>query len=234
MPSRRSPSSTASAESREYPAVVARERVRRQPRGRTRQELLDAAARVFAARGFHGASVEAISEEAGYSTGALYSNFASKEELFLSLYEERMTRRARELREAFRSGATRAAGLTAAALTVDDSLRADRDFFLLYFEFALHAARNREFAARFRELRAEGFEELVTAFARGLDEAGLSETVSGSVLARAARALGYGLALDRLVDGDPGPPELVARILQLTLAGARAEAERTSRQPPRS
>src|SRR5918999_3972844 len=77
-----------------------RERVRRQPRAQTREELLDAAARVFARRGFHGASVEAVCEEAGFSTGAVYSNFGGKEDLFLSLYEERIQRRRRELREA--------------------------------------------------------------------------------------------------------------------------------------
>src|SRR5829696_2417027 len=93
---------------------------------------------VFAERGFHRASVEAVADAAGYSTGALYSNFAGKEELFLSLYEERIRRRRGELREA----AARS-GPAAAAAAVDESLRRDRDFLLLYFEFALHAARTR-------------------------------------------------------------------------------------------
>lgn len=51
----------------------------------TRQRLLDAAARVFAEVGLDAASVEAICEAAGYTRGAFYSNFASKEELFLAL-----------------------------------------------------------------------------------------------------------------------------------------------------
>ena len=52
---------------------------------RTRQELVAAAARVFARKGFAGASLEEIAEAAGYSTGAVYYNFAGKEELFLEL-----------------------------------------------------------------------------------------------------------------------------------------------------
>ena len=52
---------------------------------RTRQQLLAAAARVFAQKGFAGASLEEIAEAAGYSTGAVYYNFAGKEELFLEL-----------------------------------------------------------------------------------------------------------------------------------------------------
>ena len=58
---------------------------RAERRAQTRAALLDAAARVFAERGFGGASVEAIAAEAGYTRGAFYSNFASKEELFVAL-----------------------------------------------------------------------------------------------------------------------------------------------------
>ena len=198
---------------------MSRQRVRRQPRARTREDLLDAAARVFAERGFHGASVEAVSEEAGFSTGALYSNFASKEELFLSLYEERIERRRRELREVVKQGGDAATGLAAAAQTVGESLRRDRDFFLLYFEFALHAARHPEFARRFAEVRDEGLAELAAGLSEGLKRAGAEATLPPDDLARAVRALSYGMALDRLVDGD-APDDLVARILQLVISGA--------------
>src|SRR3954468_11614897 len=61
-------------------------RVERQ--ARTREELLAAAARVFARSGYRAASVAEIADEAGYSHGAVYSNFAGKEDLFLALYEE--------------------------------------------------------------------------------------------------------------------------------------------------
>ncbi|GAA2010102.1 TetR/AcrR family transcriptional regulator [Microbacterium ulmi] len=51
----------------------------------TRQRLLDAAAEVFAEVGLDAASVEAICERAGFTRGAFYSNFATKDELFLEL-----------------------------------------------------------------------------------------------------------------------------------------------------
>src|SRR5213592_3351898 len=63
---------------------------RAQQREQTREALLDAAARVFVERGFLGSSVEAISTEAGFSRGAFYSNFASKEELFAELLQARV------------------------------------------------------------------------------------------------------------------------------------------------
>src|SRR3712207_5548333 len=106
-------------------------RVRRRPRAETREALLDAAARVFACQGFHGTSVEAISDAAGFSRGALYSNFKSKEELFLALYEERIQRRRRELREVIQRAGDPAAGLTPAAANVMETLDREREWFLL-------------------------------------------------------------------------------------------------------
>lgn len=61
-------------------------------RERTRERLLDAAFTVFAHHGIRGASIEAVCEAAGFTRGAFYSNFSSKEELFLAL-AERATRR---------------------------------------------------------------------------------------------------------------------------------------------
>ena len=70
-------------------------------REETREQVLAAAARVFAARGFHATSLDAIAEEAGFSRGAVYYNFADKEELFLELLDRRCAERAQDLREVF-------------------------------------------------------------------------------------------------------------------------------------
>lgn len=61
-------------------------------RAETRRRLFAAALETFAERGFYGASVEDICERAGYTRGAFYSNFASKEELFFGLYAEQAQR----------------------------------------------------------------------------------------------------------------------------------------------
>ena len=58
-------------------------------RARTRSGLLEAAHRVFVRRGFHAATLDEIADEAGYTKGAVYSNFASKEDLFFAVYERR-------------------------------------------------------------------------------------------------------------------------------------------------
>src|SRR5437660_12179265 len=69
--------------------VPARTRLtREQSRQRTRAALIVAAMGVFARDGYAGASVDAIAEQAGYTVGALYSNFATKQELFLAVFEQ--------------------------------------------------------------------------------------------------------------------------------------------------
>src|SRR3954471_15802841 len=70
---------------------------RSEVRGTARVQLLDAAERVLAERGYRGASVDAVVAEAGLTKGAFYWNFGSKEELFLGLLEDRFDRRARGL-----------------------------------------------------------------------------------------------------------------------------------------
>jgi AcrR family transcriptional regulator len=201
------------------------QRVRRPPRAETRRALLDAAARVFARQGLHGASVEAVSEEAGFSRGALYSNFKSKEDLFLALYEERIDRRRRELREVMQRAGDPAEGIAPASANVMQSLDREREWFLLYFEFVLHAARDAEFADRFERLREQGLAELADGIAAGLEKAELESTLEPADLALALKALSYGLTLERLVNEDAVPGELLGRVMELIFRGIHAERE---------
>jgi AcrR family transcriptional regulator len=86
---------------------------REQSRANTRERLLTAARSVFASNGFHGASVEEVASAAGFSTGALYSNFDGKEDLFLALMEREIAEHAREIADAVGAQASvseRAAG----------------------------------------------------------------------------------------------------------------------------
>lgn len=64
----------------------------------TRTRLMEAAAEVFAEAGLQAASVEAVCTRAGFTRGAFYSNFASKEELFLTLLGAEFDQRTTELR----------------------------------------------------------------------------------------------------------------------------------------
>lgn len=175
-----------------------RQRVRRPPREQTRREILDAAARAFAQRGLHGASVEAVAAEAGLSTGAVYSNFASKEDLFLTLYEERIASRARDLRAAVGEAGDPGEALAAAAADATRTIRSSPEWLLLYFEFALLAARDPKFGRRFRAVRRRGLDELTRGIADGLRHAGADPSAADRI-ARTVRAASYGLALEHLL-----------------------------------
>src|SRR5690348_8583883 len=122
-------------------------------REETRQQVLDAAARVFAQRGFHATSLDAIAEEAGFSRGAVYYNFADKEELFLEILDRRCAERAQDLREVF-TGDSDDIGETSrqadlASRHAFDAMTGDTEWRALYLEFLAHAARNPEFRKAF-------------------------------------------------------------------------------------
>ena len=105
-----------------------------------REALLDAAAEVFAARGLREASVDEIAQRAGYSKGAVYWHFESKDGLFLALLEERVDRPTREMIELLESAPT----------DQDMSVEASRAV------RRAHAHRTRVAAARARVLVARG------------------------------------------------------------------------------
>src|ERR1019366_10573898 len=67
-------------------------------RQQTRDYLLSAAERVFAERGFHAASLDEVAAVAGFSKGAVYSNFKNKEDLFLALFKANYDREMQALR----------------------------------------------------------------------------------------------------------------------------------------
>lgn len=116
---------------------------RAQAREQTRQRLLDAAASVIARRGFTGASVEEIAETAGYSIGALYSNFDNKEHLFLELLSGRadshVADAAAVIAQVGGEGHTAARGLGRLVTAAGDD---DVDAAALQAEFWLYAIRN--------------------------------------------------------------------------------------------
>ena len=84
---------------------------RAERQARTREELVEAADRLFTKNGFHATSVDAVADDAGYTKGAVYSNFESKEDLFFAVYERRVDRRVADTEATLASGETAYEGL---------------------------------------------------------------------------------------------------------------------------
>jgi AcrR family transcriptional regulator len=116
-------------------------------RRETNERLLDAAEQAFAECGFHGVSIAELCARAGYTTGAFYSNYGSKDELFLALFTRRSEIVLKQLGEAVDQAVLSehpVATFIELASVVDEEART---WFLISTEFTLHAIRNPEAAA---------------------------------------------------------------------------------------
>jgi AcrR family transcriptional regulator len=113
----------------------------------TRQHLLDAAAIVFARNGFHGSTLKEVAATAGFSKGAVYSNFKSKDDLFLELLDERIERQFAVVAEVLDSGSHEQAEQLPRIRDLIGSIQStfwDDNWSALYLEFVLYARRNPE------------------------------------------------------------------------------------------
>ncbi|MGP4019031.1 TetR/AcrR family transcriptional regulator [Saccharopolyspora sp. 5N708] len=151
-------------------------------RAKTRERLLDAAFRQFCEHGINGTSIEAITDDAGFTRGAFYSNFGSKEELFFALAERENRLRLESVRERFddmvamlgRTGRKPDPELIEEVLA--DILAAqpeNRPWCLLNSEFRLLAMRDPQVAPLFLESSHAFQRELASMVHAALDSAGL-------------------------------------------------------------
>jgi len=142
---------------------------RAQRRQQTRARLLDAAGKVFARRGFHATTVDEVADAAGYTKGAVYSNFATKEELFLALLDQRVAAQLQQVQALY---AIESSEQLRAAMRgrTEQEFAAARDFGVLMVEFSLYAMRHpaaqAELAKRYRQLRGRLAELITRRYAR--------------------------------------------------------------------
>jgi AcrR family transcriptional regulator len=200
-------------------------------RAQTRELLLDAAADVFNRLGYHGASLEAVAEAAGYTKGAVYSNFASKADLFVALAERRSV--------AANVDATReqlaATPLDEFVDGMGEMLRGqaaeEEAWDVLTIEVWLAAMRDPSLrsviAHDYRQMREE-FGPLIE---RKLAEEGIATPFSGAELGSLVSALGSGLILQYYLQPDQVDPDLLARALR-RLLGLPQRDEGAGTSPP--
>jgi AcrR family transcriptional regulator len=175
---------------------------------------------VFARRGFHGCSVEEIAADAGYSTGALYSNFDGKEDLFLVLMEREIEEHAREISEAVRTRSSVAERAQGGAAQWMSMIEREPELLLLFMEFWAYGVRDSRMrpkvAAHFAQVRAM----LTKLIAEGMLEFDLELELPADHLAIAVDALADGIARQKLADPQAVPDDLMGRVLALLFAGA--------------
>src|SRR5215208_6280790 len=189
---------------------------RAESRERTRASLREAAAELVAARGLQATSIEQITERAGFSRGAFYANYRTKEELFAELLQERVytvyRAYAAEWRDSSERPTPRETGERMAAII---GAPEGRWLFVLWLELLAHAARHPEFrdiAAGFwrgtRALATQGIRDEYAA--RGEDP-----PIDPSWIATASIALDVGLAIQHSVDPDEVSLEVYPDVFEL-------------------
>ena len=182
---------------------------------RTRGELVDAADRLFTTRGFHATSVDAVADAAGYTKGAVYSNFASKEDLFFAVYARRVDRRVEEMEETLAAGETVYEGMERLIAGLEQ--RRDDGWLAVFFEFWAHVLRHPELRGRFAEEHRRGVAPLADAMQRLADERGEEVPEDPAKLATARLAMLTGLQLERMTQPDLVDEGLGVRMLRLSI-----------------
>jgi AcrR family transcriptional regulator len=180
----------------------------------TRRKLLQAAEQLFARDGFEAARLEDIAAEAGYTRGAFYANFESKEDIFFALLEHWVAQRIEEVNALLRQHASAEQRLRALREYYAQNAR-DRQLALLSLEFKLFTLRHPEAAARFRA-RRQGLRSCGSELLQRLSKVlGRSLPVSSSAAATALGAFSHTLLLEHLVDPKSLSDGEIRRLLEL-------------------
>jgi AcrR family transcriptional regulator len=166
----------------------------------TRAALLRAASRTICELGMHGASIDRIAAEAGYTKGAFYAHFASKEDLFLVMLDQHFATELARLEAVLTGAGDPVEETRSAAEGFLDHIALDPEWRRLYQEFATHAARHEtfraEFAARQRTLR----ERIAALLTRWGADLGLTPPVPPEDVAAMAFFMADGFLLDHMID----------------------------------
>jgi AcrR family transcriptional regulator len=206
---------------------------RKQKQAHTRTCLMESAAKVFARRGLQQASIDEVAGDAGFTKGAFYANFKSKEELFLAMLDERFAQRIEQIDRVWSSDGdmrdkARQAGEDFAEYLSDD------EWSRLFFEFAAYAARNEEFrqelVTRYRALR----ERVADIYSRQKEKLGIEPAVAPEQVAAMIFAMVNGLALEKLLEPDVVADDAFGTMLVAFFGGLGATREAAPAGPESS
>ena len=198
---------------------------------RNRELVLAAARRVFLEWGYARATLEVIAEEAGFSKGVVYSQFAGKPDLFLALLERRIVERA-ELNARVSADLAGLDGL--AALLNSNARRSEEagDWSRLLIEFRVIASRDQALNARYAELHGRTLDHFTEMIASVLARGGVAPAYSPRAFAELILAIDTGRALELTTGKTELRVEQFVDLLGRALVPLAAE-ESVSETPPR-
>ena len=193
-------------------------------RERTRQHLIDAGVVVFGQRVYHGASLDEVAATAGFTKGAVYSNFKGKDDLFVAVLEQQVQGQLAQVE----------ALLAERPMPVEEDYAVMRDLLtpqyevnwtVLYLEFVLYALRNPSalaMLAAYRRRTRDAVERLILKTWASQD---FEAELSARTIATITLALFGGIDIERLVDPDDLPTPITEDALTFIIAAARGFGE---------
>jgi AcrR family transcriptional regulator len=188
-----------------------------------RQRLLDAAAEEFAERGFSAARLAEVARRAGFTKGAVYSNFDSKQDLFAELFAARSLELAgRVLAEISGMNPSDAAGTGGEAIA--SWMVREPGWSLLVLEFGVLAARDPQIAQAYLRERRQLRGKLVELIGERAREWGVNEAFDVRTTAISLMALISGLVLEHSVDPEEVDQPTMGAAVTALFAGAVARA----------
>lgn len=199
----------------------------------TKRHLLEAAEVVFAAQGFGAATVEQITSRAGYSRGAFYSNFKSKDELFLTLLEERLSQGIAEVSRIVDTANTTTEMIEQLRARAVSGRPGDLRWHLLVSEFHAYALRHPKIRVRLAEQERKERRALTQAVRHQFDAAGVPPPADPARLALLIQCVDHGLRLEQSIDAESVPPGSYIDFLSLLLDAAIALSKLQARSPKR-
>lgn len=179
----------------------------------TRERLLAAAQAVFSRLGYGGASVDLIAAEAGYSKGAIYSNFPNKESILLELLRLNMERDMAELEKILSLKPGEMHGAVSDWL---DTAFADSDCPLLATELQLHARRSPDFAVQYAVYQEQQTQVLARILQAYFEALSVALPIDALTLAASMTALAHGLSLQQPA-GNPDASNAPGRVITALL-----------------
>jgi AcrR family transcriptional regulator len=177
---------------------------REERREQTRADVLQAARQVFLARGFHNASLDEISAAAGYTKGAVQSNFDSKDDLFMAVYDEYSAQRLRSFVDVALDHDSFEAGVRAAARLAWHGVSDEPRWIPALTEFWIHAAHREPIRRAMSERHERSMDGLAALIEELAQRHGVRFTISAREVARGSAALQRGLQLERALDPEYG------------------------------
>lgn len=198
---------------------------RAESKARTRAKILAAAQLVFEREGFHGASLDQVAREAGFTKGAVYSAFDSKADLFFALLAERSAERRAEIERLLGEGLEGGQLVAEISRRFARTLAAERDWWAVVIEFATVVARDEALRRRYAEHHDAMRDAIAQVVETSAAANGAGTTLDPQAVATISMAISNGLTLESLLSPGAVPQSLYVEAQAALYRGIAEEAQ---------